>query len=233
MSNSRFPITNSVTRTAAVCQGVRASGLRQGNLERETHAFSRSEISNSASRKPPTANLTTKAIAPNIMARTSAPCEASPHGVKMQAINETYKRSFKAEASSITARWRPEYSSTIASCTMVSSRCVAGLSTGILPFSAIATMTSPMSAKPYDTRNSKCESIWTAISESCVEPAMRATTKTIMIIAGSAREANIVSRLEPMPPKLVPTSMPASARKNLALPNRAVMTMRSADQAEH
>ena len=59
---------------------------------------------------------------------------------------------------------------------------------------------------------------------------MRATTKTIMIIAGSASEANIISRLEPMPPKLVPTSMPASARKNLALPKRAVMTIRSANQ---
>ncbi len=33
-------------------------------------------------------------------------------------------------ASSISARYGPEYSSTIASCTIVSSRCVAGLSTG-------------------------------------------------------------------------------------------------------
>ena len=53
---------------------------------------------------------------------------------------------------SISARWRPEYSSTIASCTMVSSRCVAGLSTGMRAFSAIATMISATSARPSDTR---------------------------------------------------------------------------------
>ena len=55
-------------------------------------------------------------------------------------------------ASSIIARWRPEYSSTIASCTMVSSRCVAGLSTGMRAFSAIATMISATSASPSETR---------------------------------------------------------------------------------
>ena len=51
-----------------------------------------------------------------------------------------------------------------------------------------------------------------------------------MIIAGSASEAIIISRLEPMPPKLVPTSMPASARKKRALPSSAMMAIRSADQ---
>ena len=40
----------------------------------------------------------------------------------------------------------------------------------------------------------------------------------IMIMAGSASVANIVSRLEPIPPKLVPMSMPANARKKRALP---------------
>ena len=51
-----------------------------------------------------------------------------------------------------------------------------------------------------------------------------------MIMAGSASEANIISRLEPMPPKLVPTSMPTSARKKRAEPISAVMAMRSAAQ---
>ena len=69
-----------------------------------------------------------------------------------------------------------------------------------------------------------------ATVESCVEPAISASVKTIMIIAGSASEAIITSRLEPMPPKLVPTSMPASARKKRALPSSAMMAMRSADQ---
>ncbi len=51
-----------------------------------------------------------------------------------------------------------------------------------------------------------------------------------MIMAGSASEAIITSRLAPMPPKLVPTSMPASARKNRALPSSATIAIRSADQ---
>ena len=55
--------------------------------------------------------------------------------------------------SSISARCRPEYSSTMASCTMVSSRCVAGLSTGMRPFSAIATIMSANSASASDTRS--------------------------------------------------------------------------------
>jgi hypothetical protein len=66
--------------------------------------------------------------------------------------------------------------------------------------------------------------------ESWVEPAISATVKMIMIIAGSASEAIITSRLEPMPPKLVPTSRPASARKKRALPRSAMMAMKSADQ---
>ena len=69
-----------------------------------------------------------------------------------------------------------------------------------------------------------------ATVESWVEPATSASVKTIMIIAGSASVANIASRLEPMPPKLVPTSMPAKARKNRALPSSAMIAIRSADQ---
>ena len=66
--------------------------------------------------------------------------------------------------------------------------------------------------------------------ESCVEPASSASVNTIISMAGSAREAIITSRLEPMPPKLVPMSRPASARKKRASPSSAMMAMRSADQ---
>ena len=66
--------------------------------------------------------------------------------------------------------------------------------------------------------------------ESWVEPATSATVNTIMIMAGSASEANIISREAPMPPKLVPMSMPTSARKKRAEPISAVMAMRSAAQ---
>ena len=114
---------------------------------------------------------------------------------------------------------------------MVSSRCVAGLSTGTRAFSAIATMMSAMSARPSETlRPAAGESMKAAMVESCVEPAISASVKVIMIIAGSASEAIITSRLAPMPPKLVPTSMPASARKKRALPISAVIAIRSADQ---
>jgi hypothetical protein len=49
-------------------------------------------------------------------------------------------------------------------------------------------------------------------------------------IAGSARDAIIISRELPMPPKLVPTSIPASARKKRALPSSATMAIRSTAQ---
>ena len=65
--------------------------------------------------------------------------------------------------------------------------------------------------------------------ESWVEPAMSATVNTVISMAGSASEANITSRLEPIPPKLVPTSSPANARKNRAFPSSATMAMTSAD----
>src|SRR5258707_13309436 len=69
-----------------------------------------------------------------------------------------------------------------------------------------------------------------ATVESWVEPATSAMQKKTSSIAGSASAAIITSRLEPMPPKLVPTSIPASARKKRALPSSATMAIRSAVQ---
>ena len=69
-----------------------------------------------------------------------------------------------------------------------------------------------------------------ATVESWVEPATSAMQNTISSIAGSASAAIMTSRLEPMPPKLVPTSIPASARKKRALPSSATMAIRSAVQ---
>ena len=98
-------------------------------------------------------------------------------------------------------------------------------------FSAIATMISASRAKPSETRKpSSPDAMKAAMVESCVEPATSASVNTIISIAGSASDAIITSRLEPMPPKLVPTSRPASARKKRALPSSAMMAMRSADQ---
>ena len=99
------------------------------------------------------------------------------------------------------------------------------------PFSATATMTSAISAMPSVTRSPTAgDAMNAATVESWVEPAISASEKTMTIIAGSASEANIASRLAPRPPKLVPTSSPASARKKRAEPSSATMAMRSADQ---
>ncbi len=114
---------------------------------------------------------------------------------------------------------------------MVSSRCVAGLSTGMRAFSAMATMTNATSAMPSEIRRpTLAVSMCSAMVDSWVDPATSARVKTMMIMAGSAREAIITSRLEPMPPKLVPTSIPARARKKRAPARRATMAIRSAVQ---
>ncbi len=99
---------------------------------------------------------------------------------------------------------------------MVSSRWVAGLSIGMRAFSAIADedereqRETERDAQADRTGGSMCA----AMLESCVVPATSATVKTISSIAGSASEAIIISRDEPMPPNAVPTSMPASASAN-------------------
>ncbi len=84
---------------------------------------------------------------------------------------------------------------------------------------------------PSDTRRpTSGELISAATVESWVDPATSAREKTVSSMAGSASEAIIISRLEPMPPKLVPISMPASARKNRPKPSSAMMAIRSAVQ---
>ena len=109
----------------------------------------------------------------------------------MQAMADRYSSSFSDAASSIIARWRPEYSSTIASCTMVSSRCVAGLSTGMRAFSAIATIRNATSASASDTRRPTWrDSMNSAMVESCVDPATSASVSTIISIAGSAQRGD-------------------------------------------
>ena len=85
-------------------------------------------------------------------------------------------------------------------------------------------MISAITAMPSDTRKpTSDEAMKFATVESWVDPATSAMQNTISSIAGSASAAIMTSRLEPMPPKLVPTSMPASAR-------RATMAIRSAVQ---
>ncbi len=63
-----------------------------------------------------------------------------------------------ALAHSISARLGPEYSSTMASWIMVSSRCVVGLSTGMRPVSAMATRASAAKARAWTAEI--CEKSW-------------------------------------------------------------------------
>ena len=96
-------------------------------------------------------------------------------------------------------------------------------------FSAIATMTSPTRASASETRRpTPAPCMNAAIEESCVEPASSESVNVTISIAGSASEAIIISRLEPMPPKLVPTSSPASASMKRALPSSATIAIMSA-----
>src|SRR5258706_3528147 len=186
-------------------------------------------VSNTASIRPAAASFAAYAARPARYAARPCPETAIPQGAKRQGITETYSSSLTKEAASMSARCLPEYSRIIASCTMVSSRCVAGLSTGMRAFSASATMTSATSASASETRRpTPGPCMKAAIGESCVEPASSATVNTTISIAGSASEAIIISRLEPMAPKLVPTSSPASASRKRALPSRATIAIMSA-----
>jgi len=114
---------------------------------------------------------------------------------------------------------------------MVSSRCVAGLSIGMRAFSATATQIKASNPRPSETRNPT--GAWvnsSAMVDSWVVPATSAIVNTIRIMAGSASEAISISRDDPIPPNAVPTSMPASASANRAVPMSATITIRSADQ---
>ena len=71
------------------------------------------------------------------------------------------------------------------------------------------------------------------MAESCVVPAISATVNTTSSIAGSASEAIIISRDEPMPPNAVPTSMPASASAKRPVASSATMRDEIGRPGEH
>src|ERR1039458_225507 len=103
----------------------------------------------------------------------------------------------------------------MASWIIVNSRWVAGLSTGIRPVSAMRTRKRAAKASIWAGAR-KCQVVEVAtlaISERLVELAPMATVKTASIMAGSARAAMVISRELPRPPKELPVSNPARARK--------------------
>ena len=110
----------------------------------------------------------------------------------------------------------------MASWIMVSSRWVAGLSTGMRPVSAISTRNSAAKASIWaGARKRHVVPIAAlAISERLVESAPMATVKMASIMAGSASAEMVISRLLPRPPKELPVSSPPSARKKRPRPSR-------------
>jgi hypothetical protein len=153
---------------------------------------------------------------------------AMPHGANTLAITLRNTTNLMPAAHSSRARYRPEYSSSIASWIIVSSRCVAGLSTGTRPVSARATTKNA-------TRAIKCGGgavmmpsisavLWTMVLR-LVEPAVSAMAKMDSIMAGSASVATMASRLLPIPPKADPASKPARIKKNVPRAKRYTKAM--------
>ncbi len=155
---------------------------------------------------------------------------AIPQGKKAAIPRTANRYNFIIPAHSISARCLPEYSRTMASWIMVSSRCVAGLSTGTLPVSARAIRMKDKSANTSDGLSIACPpwAMTMVIWDRDVDLLTSDTANTAISMAGSASEAMVISLLEPMPPKAVPISMPANAVKNRAMANSATSTITSA-----
>jgi len=154
---------------------------------------------------------------------------AIPQGKNAAIPNVANRKSFIIPAHSINARCLPEYSSIIPSWIIVSSRWVAGLSTGILPVSARAIRTNDSRAKAREglSISGPC-AITCTIWERDVDLHTRDTVNMAISMAGSAIDAMVFSRLAPIPPKAVPMSIPARAVKNLAIVNRDIRAIMSA-----
>ncbi len=122
----------------------------------------------------------------------------------------------------MSARSLPEYSSIMASCTMVSSRWVEGLSTGILAFSARMAMkkAAAASSREGSTMSRPVEATCSDMPPRAVVPVTRAMANMDRSMVGSTMEEMNISLLEPMPPKVEPASRAASAVKNLTIASR-------------
>ena len=109
------------------------------------------------------------------------------------------------------------YSSTIASWIMVSSRCVAGLSTGMRPVSAMQ-----HDEQRRQRPGSRSDGSRAALRRRPHElaqvqrPGREPHVKSPSISAGSARAAIVISRLAPMPPNGLPVSSAARGQRKTA-----------------
>jgi len=147
---------------------------------------------------------------------------AMPQGMNSEETMAMKMVSLIIEDSSIMASSLPEYSRTMASWTMVSSRWVAGLSKGTLAFSAsrvtrkdmVASMSAgPIMARPEVAMISDMElmPVPESVRTESVDMASRSD--------GSISTDIIISLLLPIPPNADPPSRPPSTMQNLNMEN--------------
>src|SRR5512140_303537 len=169
--------------------------------------------SSAASAPITTASLSPAANGASTSAASPLDGVRSPAGTIQLPMSSANTASLTMLASSSTARYGPEYSSTIASWTIVSSRCVAGLSTGYRAVSPSATRASAATAgrsHGWATRPAPAtESMPSTVSE----PDATANALKVTISAGSRKAEIVISRLAPMPPNALAESRPARTMK--------------------
>ena len=117
----------------------------------------------------------------------------------------------------------------MASWTIVSSRWVAGLSTGSRPVSAMTTMTSAITASRLtgaaisDGVSIRARTISARVELPTGIDSAYTATRTV----GSTRAAMVMCRLEPIPPNAVPESRPSSATATVPTSRTDTTTNRS------
>lgn len=175
-----------------------------------------------AARPTAMASILTAVTATEISRDCASISVAMPQGMNSDETMAMKIVSLIIEDSSIMASSLPEYSSTMASWTIVSSRWVAGLSNGTLAFSASRVtrneMVASMSAGPIMARPDVA-----MISEMELMPVPESVRTASVEIAsrseGSISTDIIISLLLPMPPNADPPSRPPSTMQNLNMEN--------------
>jgi hypothetical protein len=139
---------------------------------------------------------------------------AMPKGKNRLMIMPMNRSCFIAEDHSIIARFFPDCSRIMASWTIVSSRCVSGLSTGILELSVMKIM--------MNGTNSSQRKIWfwlssdsLIISKKLMLSKLKATAAKTTMMVGSMIAEMLISRELPMPPNVLPASRPLREIKTL------------------
>src|SRR5450759_1737622 len=141
---------------------------------------------------------------------------AGPTGKNRAATRPRVTICRVCDASTMQPSPGPECSSSMPSCSIVSSRWVSGLSTGMRPVSAGSSTS--MAAKPR--KSAACQARThdvprcAARAPSSVVPAATAVENTTIINTGSTSGAIVISREAPMPPNAPPASnAPIAVRK--------------------